>query len=104
MVGKREQETGSDYAGNSVMAASGDEIEDDDYEALAYQQRLKAALHYTVGRICEKTGDETGVQFSRRFIAALTETTFKQCGVLISLKHIFTLCNVYMLWLIFYLW
>lgn len=79
MIGKREQETGSDYAGNSVMAASGDEIEDDDYEALAYQQRLKAALHYTVGRICEKTGDETGVQLSRRFIAALTETTFKQC-------------------------
>lgn len=27
-----------DYAGNLVMAASGDEIEDDDYEALAYQQ------------------------------------------------------------------
>ena len=27
-----------DYAGNSVMAAAGDEIEDDDYEALAYQQ------------------------------------------------------------------
>ena len=38
MIGKREQETGSDYAGNSVMAASGDEIADDDYEALAYQQ------------------------------------------------------------------
>ena len=38
MIGRREQETGSDYAGNSVMAASGDEIEDDNYEALAYQQ------------------------------------------------------------------
>lgn len=61
------------------MAASGDELEEEEYEALAYQQRLKAALHYTVGRICEKAGEESGLQFSRRFIAALTETTFKQC-------------------------
>ncbi|PFX24645.1 Centromere protein S [Stylophora pistillata] len=38
-----------------------------------------AALHYTVGRICEKAGEESRLQFSRRFIAALTETTFKQC-------------------------
>ena len=29
-------------------------------------------------------GQETGLQFSRRFIAALTETTFKQCGMLIK--------------------
>ncbi|KAK2572645.1 Centromere protein S [Acropora cervicornis] len=61
------------------MAASGDEVDDEEYEALAYQQRLKAALHFTVGRICENTGKETGLQFSRQFIAALTETTFKQC-------------------------
>ena len=35
-----QEETGSNSAGNSVMAASasGDEIEDDEYEALAYQQ------------------------------------------------------------------
>lgn len=25
-------------------------------------------------------GEESGLQYSRRFIAALTETTFKQCG------------------------
>lgn len=30
--------TGTRDAGNSVMAASGDEIKDDEYEALAYQQ------------------------------------------------------------------
>ena len=29
------------------------------------------------------TGEESGLQFSRRFIAALTETTFKQCGTLV---------------------
>ncbi|XP_068745393.1 centromere protein S-like [Montipora capricornis] len=61
------------------MAASGDEVEDEEYEALAHQQRLRAAVHFTVGRICENTGQETGLQFSRKFIAALTETTFKQC-------------------------
>ena len=25
-------------------------------------------------------GEDSGLQYSRRFIAALTETTFKQCG------------------------
>ena len=62
------------------MAASGDEVDDEEYEALAYQQvgfsfpfwiikgcfnfcccifqRLKAALHFTVGRICENTGED----------------------------------------------
>ena len=29
------------------------------------------------------TGEESGLQFSRRFIAALTETTFKQCGTFV---------------------
>ncbi|KXJ10513.1 Centromere protein S [Exaiptasia diaphana] len=54
-----------------------DELESD--EALAYQQRIKAALHYGVGRICEQVGEENGLQYSRQFIAALTETTYRQC-------------------------
>lgn len=29
-------------------------------------------------------GEESGLQYSRRFIAALTETTFKQCGTSIE--------------------
>lgn len=41
------------------------------------QQRLKAALHYTVGRICEQHEQETGIKCSKQFIAALNETTFK---------------------------
>jgi len=40
---------------------------------------LKAALHYTVGRVCEEMEDVT---FSREFVAAVSETTFKQCEVL----------------------
>ncbi|EDO47308.1 predicted protein [Nematostella vectensis] len=64
------------------MAASEEETDlaaETDYEALAYQQRLKAALHYTVGKICEETGAEAGLTFSRQFVAALTETSYRQC-------------------------
>ncbi|XP_031574714.1 centromere protein S-like [Actinia tenebrosa] len=56
-----------------------DEEQDSEYETLAYQQRIKAALHYTVGRICEQIEIENGMQYSRQFIAALTETTYRQC-------------------------
>lgn len=43
-------------------------------------QRLKAAVHYTVGRICEKLGEEHRREFSRQVIAAITETAVRQCG------------------------
>ena len=39
---------------------------------------MKAALHYTVGKICEEVGEETNLRYSKQFIAALAETTFKQ--------------------------
>ena len=42
-------------------------------------QRLKAALHYTVGRVCEEVEDVT---FSRELIATISETAFRQCQVL----------------------
>ncbi|XP_029005564.1 centromere protein S [Betta splendens] len=45
------------------------------------QQRLKAALHYTVGRMCQKLGEEHHRQFSRQVIAAIAETTFRQCDI-----------------------
>ncbi|CAI5687472.1 unnamed protein product [Oreochromis niloticus] len=43
-------------------------------------QRLKAAVHYTVGRLCQKIGEDHRRQFSRQAIAAIAETTFRQCG------------------------
>lgn len=43
-------------------------------------QRLKAALHYTVGRLCQKLGEDNRREFSRQVIAAIAETTFRQCG------------------------
>ncbi|CAB3984431.1 centromere S-like [Paramuricea clavata] len=60
------------------MAASEDDNFDEEFENLENKQRLKAALHYTVGKICEEIGEEASLRYSKHFIAALTETTFKQ--------------------------
>ncbi|KAF6726111.1 Centromere protein S [Oryzias melastigma] len=45
------------------------------------QQRLKAAVHFTVGRICQKLGEDHRKEFSRQTVAAITETTFRQCDI-----------------------
>ncbi|KAJ7998455.1 hypothetical protein DPEC_G00205120 [Dallia pectoralis] len=44
-------------------------------------QRLKAALHHTVGRLCQSLGENQQMEFSRQVIAAISETTFRQCDV-----------------------
>ncbi|XP_017263897.1 centromere protein S [Kryptolebias marmoratus] len=45
------------------------------------QQRLKAAVHYTVGRLCQKVGEKQRREFSRQVVAAIAETTFRQCEI-----------------------
>ncbi|XP_027738315.1 centromere protein S-like [Empidonax traillii] len=63
-------------AGNSegaMMAAAGGE------ERLLLTQRLKAAVHYTVGCLCQEVGEDKDVQFSKQSIAAISEITFRQC-------------------------
>ncbi|MEE6485177.1 hypothetical protein FKM82_014196 [Ascaphus truei] len=42
-------------------------------------QRLKAAVHYTVGSLCKEVADDKEIQFSKQAIAAITEITFRQC-------------------------
>ncbi|NXM27956.1 CENPS protein, partial [Oxyruncus cristatus] len=42
-------------------------------------QRLKAAVHYTVGCLCQEVGEDKDVQFSKQSIAAISEITFRQC-------------------------
>ncbi|XP_023601806.1 centromere protein S [Myotis lucifugus] len=42
-------------------------------------QRLKAAVHYTVGCLCEEVASDKEVQLSRQTIAAISEVTFRQC-------------------------
>lgn len=46
----------------------------------AEDQRLKAAVHYTVGQLLEELGEEQGVTYSRAFIASLSQITYKQMG------------------------
>ncbi|XP_013912510.1 PREDICTED: centromere protein S-like isoform X2 [Thamnophis sirtalis] len=45
----------------------------------AEAQRLKAAFHYTVARLCEDVAEDKNIQFSRQTIAAISEITFRQC-------------------------
>ncbi|NXC03743.1 CENPS protein, partial [Orthonyx spaldingii] len=44
-------------------------------------QRLKAAVHYTVGCLCQEVEEDKGVQFSKQSIAAISEITFRQCEI-----------------------
>ncbi|NXG32846.1 CENPS protein, partial [Dromaius novaehollandiae] len=43
-------------------------------------QRLKAAVHYTVGCLCQDVAEDKDMQFSKQTIAAISEITFRQCG------------------------
>eukprot|EP00118_Oscarella_pearsei_P006062 m.27692 g.27692 ORF g.27692 m.27692 type:complete len:124 (+) comp30278_c0_seq1:81-452(+) len=50
------------------------------------KQRLKAAIHYTVGKICEQLAsnwdEEMTFHFTPQFVATLAEATFRQCETL----------------------
>ncbi|KAG8434806.1 hypothetical protein GDO86_012961 [Hymenochirus boettgeri] len=48
-------------------------------EATAKEKRLKAAVHYIVGSLCQDVAYDKETQFSKQAIAALSEITFKQC-------------------------
>uniref|UniRef100_A0A8C2TXY0 Centromere protein S n=1 Tax=Coturnix japonica TaxID=93934 RepID=A0A8C2TXY0_COTJA len=46
----------------------------------AFLQRLRAAVHYTTGCLCQDVAEDKGVVFSKQTIAAISEITFRQCG------------------------
>ncbi|KAM6312856.1 centromere protein S [Podargus strigoides] len=48
-------------------------------ERLLFTQRLRAAVHYTVGCLCQEVGEDKTVRFSKQTIAAISEITFRQC-------------------------
>ncbi|XP_070466965.1 centromere protein S isoform X1 [Equus przewalskii] len=58
-------------------------MEEDDgaeeQQRFSYRQRLKAAVHYTVGCLCEEVALDKETQFSKQAIAAISEVTFRQC-------------------------
>ncbi|XP_046571957.1 centromere protein S-like [Haliotis rubra] len=41
-------------------------------------QRLKAAVHYTVVRICREVGDDLDVSINKQVMACIAETTWRQ--------------------------
>uniref|UniRef100_A0A452VGZ3 Centromere protein S n=2 Tax=Ursus TaxID=9639 RepID=A0A452VGZ3_URSMA len=43
------------------------------------EERLKAAVHYTVGCLCEEVASDREIPFSKQTIAAISELTFRQC-------------------------
>ncbi|XP_051561860.1 centromere protein S-like [Myxocyprinus asiaticus] len=47
----------------------------------AQKQRLKAAVHYTVGRLCRNIAADCEKQITKQTIAAIAETTFRQCDI-----------------------
>ncbi|KAB1269252.1 Centromere protein S [Camelus dromedarius] len=51
----------------------------EEQQRFSYRQRLKAAVHYTVGCLCEEVASDKEVQFSKQTIAAISEVTFRQC-------------------------
>ncbi|XP_042242725.1 centromere protein S-like [Homarus americanus] len=53
-------------------------MEADEEEKLNHLQTLKAAIHFTVGRICEEVGAELGLTYHRKVIATLSEITCSQ--------------------------
>ncbi|XP_066059282.1 centromere protein S isoform X4 [Chamaea fasciata] len=55
----------------AAMAAGGPEL----------TQRLKAAVHYTVGCLCQEVEEDKDVRFSKQSIAAIAEITFRQCEI-----------------------
>uniref|UniRef100_A0A8V0YXQ0 Centromere protein S n=1 Tax=Gallus gallus TaxID=9031 RepID=A0A8V0YXQ0_CHICK len=42
--------------------------------------RLRAAVHYTTGCLCQDVAEDKGVLFSKQTVAAISEITFRQCG------------------------
>ncbi|KAL6081992.1 hypothetical protein STEG23_002246 [Scotinomys teguina] len=56
-----------------------EEEEAEEQQQSSHRQRLKAAVHYTVGCLCEEVASDKQVQFSKQTIAAISEVTFRQC-------------------------
>ncbi|POI36171.1 hypothetical protein CIB84_000076 [Bambusicola thoracicus] len=54
----------------------------------AVLQRLRAAVHYTTGCLCQDVAEDKGVLFSKQTVAAISEITFRQCVCFSQLKYI----------------
>ncbi|XP_060775393.1 centromere protein S [Neoarius graeffei] len=50
-------------------------------EKEAHTQRLKAAVHYTVSKLCQSIAAESEKEISKQAVAAIAEATFRQCEI-----------------------
>ena len=57
--------------------------EQEDSETLKENARIKSALYYSIGRMCEMESEKNNVSFSKEYLASLTELVFSQ-GELIA--------------------
>ncbi|KAG9482487.1 hypothetical protein GDO78_011263 [Eleutherodactylus coqui] len=48
-------------------------------QQLPNTKRLQAAVHYTVGSLCQEIANDKQVSFSKQAVAAISEITFRQC-------------------------
>lgn len=56
-----------------------EEVEAEEQQQYSHRQRLKAAVHYTVGCLCQEVELDKQVHLSKQTIAAISEVTFRQC-------------------------
>ncbi|XP_051028144.1 centromere protein S [Acomys russatus] len=56
-----------------------EEAEAEEQQQFSHRQRLKAAVHYTVGCLCQEVALDKQMEFSKQTIAAIAEVTFRQC-------------------------
>ncbi|KAK3597235.1 hypothetical protein CHS0354_004989 [Potamilus streckersoni] len=49
------------------------------FDELNKQQGLKAAVHYTTGRICQEVAADQNKKFNRQVVAVITEAAWKKC-------------------------
>ncbi|KAK7811104.1 hypothetical protein U0070_016044 [Myodes glareolus] len=56
-----------------------EETEAEEQRQFSHRQRLKAAVHYTVGCLCNEVALDKQVQFNKQTVAAIAEVTFRQC-------------------------
>lgn len=54
-------------------------MEAEEQRQFSHRQRLKAAVHYTVGCLCQEVARDKQTHFSKQTIAAISEVTFRQC-------------------------
>ncbi|KAG5202326.1 hypothetical protein JEQ12_003716, partial [Ovis aries] len=64
---------------DSPVVMTEEEEWSEEQQSFSYRQRLKAAVHYTVGCLCEEVSSDKDMQFSKQTIAAISEVTFGQC-------------------------